>query len=233
MIAPPNSTAETMQRSVAFTMAALDAAAELDVDLNPEESQFLASEKSQLETVLDKLMAAQQALEAHLLKKNLQLQARVIVGDAVLDRGVRNAKTRLKMGLKLSKGDAPNFVFGSNLNDLVNAELRSEPLLVIDSANRLAQVPDFDGKAEVKKDLEDRASRQMKVLSDRDEGELIRSSLASSLTRTIADCSEALYRLEKRMLDRFPRERGYVSSFFLNAAGKRKTKQEPEVPTTV
>ena len=58
MIAPPNSTAETMQRSVAFSMAALNVAAELDVDLNPEESQFLASEKSLLETVLDNMLPA-------------------------------------------------------------------------------------------------------------------------------------------------------------------------------
>ena len=39
-------------------MAALNAAAELDVDLNPEESQFLASEKSLLETVLDNMLPA-------------------------------------------------------------------------------------------------------------------------------------------------------------------------------
>ena len=101
-------------------------------------------------------------------------------------------------------------------------------LISLDSANRFAQVPDFDGKAEVKKDLEDRATRQLKIITERDEGELIRGSLASALARTIADCSEALYRLEKRMLDRFPREREYVKSFFLDAASKQKLKSKPE-----
>jgi hypothetical protein len=233
MIAPPNSTSDMMKQSVGYTIAALESASELDMDLTEEERKFLASEKAGLEPLLERLMSEKQALDMHQLKKSLKLQAGVTVGDAVLDRGVRNAKARMRLELKLSSGSSADFVFGSNLDNIVQAGLRSEPQLVRDCANRFEQVPDFNGKAELKKDLEERASRQIKALEERDEGELIRNSFRSALVRTIADCSDALYKLEKLMLARFARERGYVRSFFLDVSYKRKLKPEDEDPPTV
>jgi hypothetical protein len=230
MITPPYSSAETMERSLAYTIAAFDSAAELDFDLTMEQRNFMTDEKAKLESMLDKLLNAHQALVSHMLKMSTKLQARVLVGDAVLDRGLRTGKARMKLELKFSMTDGADFVFGRDVTNLVNAELRSEPALVQESVSRFAHVPDFNGKDELKKDLEKRALQQIKALADRDDGELARASLSSTVVRLIADCSEALYRLEKRLLDKFPRERNYVKSFFLDAAPKQKPAQEKVPP---
>ncbi|MEW6736753.1 MAG: hypothetical protein AB1489_36020, partial [Acidobacteriota bacterium] len=96
MIAPPNTTSETMLRAIAYTIAALTAAAELDIDRSDEDRNLFTAERTGLETLMDKLIAADQALNNHLLKESVRLQTRVLLGDAVLDRGVRAAKQRMK-----------------------------------------------------------------------------------------------------------------------------------------
>ena len=66
-------------------------------------------------------------------------------------------------------------------------------------------------------------TRQAQNLVDRDAGEVTEAKLDGAVTQAIAKGSDALYRLDKRLLERFPRERVYVGAFFLNvSAGKRK-----------
>lgn len=52
----------------------------------------------------------------------------------------------------------------------------------------------------------------------------------------MAQGADALYRLEKRMLERFPREKAYVAAFFMDVGYKRPRKSEgqgaPEGGTT-
>jgi hypothetical protein len=231
MIAQPDCSAEVMQRALAYTMAALDAAAELDLDLTDSVRETLIKEKSQLQVILDNLLNAQQALQNHQLKEGIRLQARVLVGDAVLDKGIRDGKNRMKLELQRSMPEAADYVFGKNINDLVDAELRSEPRLVMQALSRFDQVPDFAGKSELKTSIEKRAQQQNQALSARDDGELTRTSLYSAVVRIIADASEALYRLEKRLLDRFPRERLYVKEFFLDTSSPTRSKKPSSTPS--
>ncbi len=230
MITPPDATADAMLKSLTYTLAALDAAADLDLDRNDADRGFFADEKANLEIAYEKLNGAKQALSEHILKESVRLQARVMVGDAVLDRGVRTAKARMKLELRNAKADAADFVFGSNIVDLVDAELRKEPALVLQAVARFEHVPDFPGKDEMARDLTARAEQQEQSLDARDQGEMIRSKLASTQVRAIADASDALYRLEKRLLERFTRERDYVRDFFLDAAPARKPKAAPAKP---
>lgn len=222
MIAKPDSTSETMVRSLSQTIAVLGAASEIDADLTPEDRSALAAEKNLLVPVLDKLLSSRQTLESFLLKQSVRLQARVIIGDAMLDRGVRRAKTRMKLDVGMNDVD---FVFGSNLEDIIDAGIRNEPILVRECAARLSQIPDFAGKDELKKEMEQRAESQLKALTERDAGDSERKMLASAVVKAISDGSDALYRLEKRLLDRFPRERAYVRGFFFDVSPKRKPKK--------
>ncbi|KAF0218415.1 MAG: hypothetical protein FD167_5124 [bacterium] len=225
MIAQPDCSAELMQRALAYTISALDAVAELDIDLTDSIRESLAKENSQLQVVLDNLLNAQQTLQNQQLKEGVRLQARVLVGDVVLDKGIRNGKNRMKLELQRSMPEAADYVFGKNISELVDAELRSEPQLVMQALSRFDQVPDFAGKVELKTSLEKRVEQQNQALSARDEGELTRASLYSSVVRIIADASESLYRLEKRLLDRFPRERAYVKEFFLDVTSPIRSKK--------
>ena len=105
---------------------------------------------------------------------------------------------------------------------LVDAERRDEPKLVLAACALFPQVPDFPGKDTVRTDLEGRAQRQAANFARRDGGELTGSTLDGATVRAVAEASDDLYRLEKRLLDRFPRERTYVRSFFLDVSSPRK-----------
>jgi hypothetical protein len=150
-------------------------------------------------------------------------QARVVVGDTVLDRGVRTSKARMKVELKNSSmPDGADHAFPSDISEIIDAERRVEPMLVLQVTARFAAVPDFPGKAAMKTDLEARANRQNQNFTARDAAEVNEAALDSAVTQAITTGSDALYRLEKRLLDRFPREKVYVRAFFLDVAPPRK-----------
>jgi len=136
----------------------------------------------------------------------------------------------MKIELKNTKADDADYVFGANIDEIVDAELRSEPALVMQALARFSQAVDFPNKDQVKKDLEDRVTRQLRALSDRDAGQLTESTLSSALTLAVSDGSDALYRLEKRLLDHFPREKVYVRRFFFDASAPRRPKPDPQPP---
>lgn len=223
MIAPRDATAETMLRAHAHTLGALDAALSLDIDRTPEDHTFFKAEKATLQSSFDTLFAADQAFTKHLLLVTEAHQARVEVGDNVLDRGVRAAKARMKVELKSSSmPDGADHAFPSDISEIVDAERRVEPSLVLQVTARFGAVPDFPGKAAMKADLEGRANRQNQNFTDRDAAEVTESTLDSALTQAITNGSDLLYRLEKRLLERFPREKVYVRAFFLDVAPPRK-----------
>lgn len=225
MIAPPSSTSETMLRAIAYTMAALDAASLLDIDRTAEEREFFSEEKSSLEKLFEKLLKLDESLRAHNLKETLRLQASVQVGDSVLERGVKNAKARMKLEMQNSKADTVDYVFGSNLKELFSDGLRKKPATVMQLLSRLESVLDFAGKDKLKTELEERINQQEKAFSEREQGEELRAKLLDEVELAISECSEALYKLEKQLLARFPRDRNYVNQFFFDVAPVRKTKQ--------
>ncbi len=223
MIASRDATAETMLRALAHTLGALDAALTLDVDRTDEDRAFFSAEKAALQPLFDDAFAADQALTRHLLLQAEALQARVELGDAVLDRGVRTAKMRMKLELKSTSMPAgADEVFPSDISEIVDAERRLEPGLVLKVLTRFPSVPDFPGKDAMKADLEGRANRQNQNFTDRDAGEVTEAALDNALSQAVVRGADALYRLEKRLLERFPREKVYVRAFFLDVAPARK-----------
>jgi hypothetical protein len=230
MIAPRDSTSETILRALSHTLGALDAASELDVDRSDADRSFFLTEKAALQASFDEVFGLEQSLTRHLLLTSQKLQARVLVGDAVLDRGVRTAKARMKLELKASSvPDGADHVFPSDISDIVDAERRVEPGLVLQVVSRFPQVPDFPGKAALETDLSGRAKRQADNFTGRDAGEVEEHARGGALTQGIARASDALYRLEKRLLERFPRDKVYVRAFFLDVAPARKKRAE-ELP---
>jgi hypothetical protein len=228
MIAPPNTTSDNMQRALFYTAAALDAEAAIDIYLKDEDRTFLANEKASLLKVLETLMAADRALKEHASTECLQCQALVVFGDSALDQTIREAKKRVRLELGKREADLADHIFGRNIEELVETELRKEPYLVLESLDRFAQVPDFPGKEELKNGLESIARKQIEVLNKRDEAERKRSQLSSALVRLVIDSSDALYGLEKRLLDRFKRERRYINKFFLDFGSTKRKKAEEE-----
>jgi hypothetical protein len=216
-----------MIRALTFTSAYLDAASDFDSDRAPEDRAFFASQKTVIESALKNLLAADQAFQEQ-RRESARLQARVLLGDEVLDRGVRSTKTRMRVELKTKQAEGPDFVFGPNVDEIVDAEMRLEPSLVLRALDRFDQIADFPDKASLKKNLEDRALQQQKALDDRDAGDMKEAQLWSVLVRAVADGSDALYSLEKELLKRFRRERQYVRRFFLDTAPSRRSKPEPE-----
>jgi hypothetical protein len=224
MIAPPDSTSDTMLDALAVTLGALSAASELDVDRTDDDRAFLAAEHKELMAHYNAVEAADQALRKH---QHIVMKARqvaILIGDRVLDRGVRAGKARMKLELKNSAPDAVDHVFPTDINDIVGAEMRVEPQLVLESTAKFGQAPDFAGKDALKADLEGRANRQTKGFQARAEAEVAETALWGALDKAVAAGSDALYRLEKRMLDRFTRDKVYVKAFFLDVTPPRKKK---------
>src|SRR4051812_21634182 len=115
-IAPRDSTSETILDALSYSLGALEAATELDVDRSKDDRGFFAAEKAALLPLFDEVQSCEQALAKHLRLKAQVCQARVVLGDAVLDRGVRNAKARMKLELKSSaQSDGADHVFPSDV----------------------------------------------------------------------------------------------------------------------
>lgn len=223
MIASRDSTSETMLRALSTSLGALDAASELDIDRSDADRSFFLTEKTALQALFDDVFASDQSLTKHLLLSTQGLQARVVVGDTVLDRGVRSAKARMKLELKTSTmPEGADHVFPSDISDIVDAERRVEPGLVLQVVARFPQVPDFQGKEALDADLTGRAKRQVDNFTNRDAGEVTEHAIDGRLTQSIVRGSDGLYRLEKRLLERFPRDKVYVRAFFLDVAPTKK-----------
>ena len=221
-----------MLRALSHSLGALEAAAELDVDRTAEDRAFFTAEKATLQTSFDEVFAADLSLTRHLLLTTQRLQARVVLGDAVLDRGVRSAKARMKLELKTSSmAEGADHVFPADISDIVDAERRVEPGLVLQVVGRFPQVPEFPGKAVLETDLRGRATRQSENFTSRDAGEVDEHTRGGTLTQGIVRASDALYRLEKRLLERFPRDKVYVRAFFLDVALTRKKRAEEPLAT--
>lgn len=219
MLASKDSTARTMLRALAHTSNALDAAISLDLDNTPEDRVFFQNEKTLVDAVFDKVEAADRAVSLHELREEQRHQARVEIGDVILDRGVRRGKKRVTLEASSQQADQ---IFGEDITELVDAERHVEPTLVAKVVDRLTQAPDFAGKAALIADLTSRQKQQAQNFADRTAADVTGAGLESALESTIGEGADTLYRLEKRLLERFPRERVYVRAFFLDVGSKKK-----------
>jgi hypothetical protein len=99
MLAGPSVPARLMRKAIYRTIAALDVASEIDIDRTQEDRDFFAAEKAKLQPVAAKVNAAISALETFDMVEGQMLQARIELGDEVLDRGVRAGNARTKLGV--------------------------------------------------------------------------------------------------------------------------------------
>ena len=222
MLANKDATARTMLRALAHTSNALDAAISLDVDRTNEDRTFFQGEKTSVDAAFQKVETADRALVLHELREEQRLQARVEVGDVILDRGVRRAKKRMTLEANAQAADQ---VFGEDITEIVDAERHMEPTLVAKSVDRLAQAADFAVKAALIADLTTRQTQQAQNFAQRTAADVTGAALDSALETAIGEGADTLYKLEKRLLERFPRERIYVRAFFLDT-GRKRTKKE-------
>jgi hypothetical protein len=229
MIAPTTATAETMKRALAYTIAALSAASELDLDRSDDDRTYFARERDVLAPFLKELRAKDRSVEDDELDNSIRFQARVSLGDVVLDRGVIDSKERMKIELKRSNPEAADQVFGKRVSDTTRAPILIEPSLVSAILARLEHAPDFSKKATIRTDLEKRVKQQNACIQDRTSGEAQAVALRSALSQSIRFSSDALYGLEKRLLDRFTRDLEYVRKFFFDVSSPRRTKEENTV----
>jgi hypothetical protein len=229
MLAGPDSPIDTMIHAVAESGHALDAASELDLDRTDEDRKFFAARKALLAPLLPQLVSAKRAIEDHDLGQGSRLQARVEIGDSVLDRGVRDGNARTKLGLKSKPGLDSTHVFGKNVQALVREKIALEPAKVLDAVSRMEDVADFDGKDTIAQDLTKRAQQQQACLDDREKGAAARAKLVSTAVRLVAEAADAIAALKGALDERFPRQREYVAAFFLDVALARSPAGRPPV----
>lgn len=231
MIAPKDSTAETMRTALAFSMASLAAAGVIDIDRSDEDRTFFTAERDVLNGHFQTVTAAHQAADSHNLLVTQVVQARVEVGDVVLDRGVSKGKARMKVELRESEMvNGADHVFGNDVSDITSAERAKEPALVLQAVAKFPQVPAFAGKDLIAADLTTRADNQKKNFADREIATTKALTLAGAEDLAIAAASDALYKLEKRLLERFPRQTIYVKAFFYDVAPNRKKRETTPSP---
>lgn len=224
MLANKNSTARTMLRALAHTSNALDAAMTLDIDRSADDRAFFQAEKTSIAGFFDALEAADRALVLHQLKEEHKAQARVEVGDVVLDRGARRGKKRVSLEASVQQADV---IFGEDISEIVDAERHIEPTLVLECVARLHQAAGFTGKSDLVTDLTTRAQQQAQNFSQRTAIGLVTTALENTLDQAIEAGADGLYKLEKRLLERFPREKVYVRAFFWDV-GRKRTKSGGE-----
>ncbi len=208
-----------MLGALALTSNALDAAIILDVDRTDADRAFFQLEKATIDAVFDKVETAHRSVFLHDLRERQKYQARVVIGDAVLDRGSRRNKKRVTLETNAKTADG---IFGEDISEIVDAERHVEPALVLQCVDRLVANAEFDGKNAVVADLTGRANQQKKNFDDREAAERVEANLDNELANAIAEGADALYTLEKRLLERFPRDKVYVRAFFMNVGAKRK-----------
>jgi hypothetical protein len=102
-----------------------------------------------------------------------------------------------------------------------------QPAKVLAAAERLEDLPEFPDRSAIKADLIARADQQEKLLAARDAGDLKRSKLASAAVAAVVDGALTLVQTKAALDGRFPRQRKYVASFFLDVSPARK-KAAPE-----
>lgn len=219
-------------RELAITIGAYGAAIDMDIDRSDEDRLFFATERTILQGWFDKVLNADHAVTQHLLLVQLPRQSAIVVGDQVLDRGVRGGKSRMRIELRNSTmPGGEDQVFPSDISDITDAERRVEPNLVLGAVAKWHLVPDFAGKAAIKADLEGRAQRQQKAFANRDMSDNEGDALEATLEQAISGAEEALFVTEKRLEARFPKDAKYVASFFMEKPSRKK-KKSPATPPT-
>jgi hypothetical protein len=229
MIASPSSTLATMAEAVGTTMDAFDSASDLDLDRSDDDRLFFAAKRALLVPHKAGLVAARRIIEDHDLDIGRRLQVRVVFGDQVLDRGVVDGNARTKIALKGKPGLEASHVFGKNVATLTREKLAIEPQKVLEAVGRMEDLPEFPERAAISADLTKRANRQQAALDERSSGEIARARHVSAGIRLVLEAANALAAIKGALDERFPRQRDYVTAFFLDVTSEA----HPKAPAAV
>ncbi|MRG92217.1 hypothetical protein [Polyangium spumosum] len=228
MLAGPTVPLPVMCRAVARTCNTLTVASIVDIDRSAEDREFFAAEAAKLLPLRHALLAKLREIEDHELGPGDQNQSAVVLGDQVLDRGVRAGNTRTKLGLKGKSGLGAEHAFGNRVDDLTDAPHRNEPALVREAITKIGDLPDYDDKAKVQNDLLARVELQEGLLKARDQGDAALSKLESEAVKLVVEAADKLVQAKAALDGRFPRQRGYVASFFLDVSRKRRSRRDDD-----
>jgi len=227
MLAGSDSTLATMAQAISTTINAFDAASDLDLDRSDEDRQFFALRRALLEPHLSPLVAARRAIEDHDLDLGARLQVRVEMGDHVLDSGVSDGNTGTKLALKSKTELGASHVFGKSVATLTKERIALEPKKVLAAVERFKDVPDFPTRGAIAADLTKRADQQQSCLDEREKGNEARARLVSAGIKLVLDAAHALAAAKGALDERFPRQREYVATFFLDVLSGRSRRAEP------
>jgi hypothetical protein len=228
MLANKDVSSFLMRKALQRTIIALENAAELDPE-RKSDKEFFAVEQDKLNPLFLDLTVAERAFEDFELGDGLKQQARVLIGDAILDNGVRKGNSLTKTHLKGKSGLGASHAFGDNIADVTEEEIEIEPSVVLTIAERMKDLPDFPGKEEIRADLILRATQQQQNVNARRTGEAEYDKRRSATTVLVTKAATALIQAQGALQNRFPEDKRYVRSFFLDVTRPAKEKQDPKV----
>jgi hypothetical protein len=229
--AKPDTAPGTMLEALCFSQNALDAACEMDIDLTDDDRTFMAGERAALEPARVDVRGVIVAIEEHDLGVASRAQAKVVLGDVVQDRVVRDSNRSTKAELPRSPALGADHAFGSRVDDLVRMKLELEPAAVQRAAERLGDLPGFPSRDRIRDRMMRVASNQNAALTDRKRFEGDRDRLEVAAARAVIGASTALQALEARLLARFPGQYDYVGSFFTATSAPRARRAKESAPT--
>jgi hypothetical protein len=233
MLAGPNTTISLMRKALARTAMALEIAVEIDTARTDEDKKFLENTRQRVLPLLSEATTTENALAVYDDGEGLRFQARVELGDAVLDEGLRSGKAKAKALLRGQPGLGAEHVFGDDVSEMTDAPIALEPDLVLTALLKMVDLPKFSGREELVNELMLLANKQKQILQERSVGTTIRTTLSSTATRIIVQGADLLASIKGDLDSRFPRQKKYVSSFFLNVTYAPKKKQNPKIEAII
>jgi hypothetical protein len=228
MLASSNATISLMRKALARTAMALEIAAEIDATRTDDDKKFLANTRQRILPLLEEAITIEEALETYDEGDGLRFQARVELGDAVLDEGLRNGKSKTKALLRGQSGLGAEHVFGDDISEMTDAPVAQEPELVLTALLKMVDLPKFPGREELADELTALANKQKQILQERNVGTTTRTTLSSTATRIVVQGADLLASVKGDLDSRFPRQKKYVSSFFLDVAPTPKKRLHPK-----
>lgn len=225
----PNANLDDMIFACTWTITALTAAAEMDFKRTPDEIKLFKDRALLLGPVLAELVKMRTAQDDFERGPDLLAQVKVVMGDEIQDRTVRDGNRTTKAELANKPGLGAEHAFGRHVDDLVRTELELEPKAVLDAAARLADVTPFPARDGIVADLKKAAGQQQAALDDRVKKGHDGIVIGSKESADVGKASVELSTLEGVLLARFPRQYRYVGTFFADFSKKRK-KPAPVTP---
>jgi hypothetical protein len=228
MLANKDTSAFLMRKALQRTLITLESAAALDPERSDDKDFFL-KEHQKLSPLFKDLTIAERALEDFELGDGLKQQAKVVLGDVILDNGARKGNSLTKTHLKGKAGLGASYAFGDNINEVTEEEIEIEPSVVLSIAERMKELPEFPGREDIRDDLLSRATQQQKNLDERRAGAAEYDKRRSATTALVSKAATALIQAQGALQNRFPDDKKYVRSFFLDVSRPAKERQDPKV----